>query len=137
MVSRAIPRIDYVEQSIAISGFTDDGVESGHIDLDDLIPDLAIVLGWIGSITTRFTGGTGGAVRLSVGTPDAPEAFGLRRMVTQGQGSAQGDVPQPGQAIADLSAERRVRVTVWDEFDFGAVTGGALTVKVLFVRTEA
>ena len=137
MVSRALPRIDYIEQSIAISGFTDSGHLTGYIDLTDLIPEGSLVLGWKGDITTRFTGGTARRVSLSVGTPDDPEAFGQRRVVTMGASAALGDVPAAGQATDNIGNERRVRVTVYDDWDFGAVTGGALDISVYFVRTVA
>lgn len=132
-----IPRLDSITQSIAVSGFTDDGRESAHLDLTDLIPVGSIVQGWKASITTRFTGGLGGRVYISVGTPDAPEAFSAtgRKTVTLGASSTLADVPAAGQAVENIGNARRVRVTIADDVDFANVTGGALTVSVYYVRT--
>lgn len=133
-----LPRLDSVSQSIAISGFTDDGLESGHIDLDDLIPAGSVVLGWKAEVTTRFTGGHD-RTEFAVGTPSDPAAFcaGGWRGLQDGATSAHGDLPAAGEATDGIGVERRVRVSVRDVVDFGTVTGGAMTIAIYFVRTEA
>lgn len=139
MVSRSIPRIDVVEQAIAITGFTDDGVRSGHIDLDDLIPIGSIVLGWAATVTARFTGGAGTGAELTVGPPGEMGGFsaaGWHRL-EGGAGRSIADVPTPASAVDNSGNTRKVRVTVRDTFDFGNITGGDLTLSVYFVRTVA
>lgn len=138
-MSNDIPRLDLITQSVAISGFTDDGKSTGHIDLTDKIPAGSIVLGWKGAITTRFTGGTGNHVSLAVGTPGNSTAFSVQtfREVSNNAGSKIADVPEPESAADAIGSERTIRVTVMDRVDFGQVDGGALTLYLYYLRTEA
>lgn len=132
-----VPRLGNIEQSVAISGFTDDSGRSGHIDLDVRVPTGSIVLGWVAEVTTVFTGGVGGgATTFTVGTPGNPDAFtqNAPRMLERGSSNSFGDVPK---SVQDLGVERIVRLTVTDVADFGNITGGALTLNLLFVRTIA
>ena len=134
-----IPRVDVISQAVAISGFTDDGKSYGHIDLTDKIPAGSIVLGWKGSITTRFTGGTGDHVSLAVGTPGNSTAFSVQafREVSNNAGSKIADVPEPESAADAIGSDRTIRVTVMDRVDFGQVSGGAITLSLYYLRTEA
>ena len=130
-----VPRLDNIEQSVAISDFTDDSGRSGHIDLDARIPAGSIVLGWVAETTTAFTGGVGnGATEFTVGTPGEPDAFTLHepRMLERGTSRDFGDVPKGAQ---EIGVERVVRLTVTDVNDFGNIAGGALTFNLLFIRT--
>ena len=132
-----VPRVDQIEQSVAISGFTDDKGASGHIDLDDKIPAGSLVLCWVAETTTVFSGGVGnGAETFLVGTPGEPDAFTLNdpRLLERGTSRDFGDVPKASQ---EIGVERTVRLTVTDLNDFGNISGGALTIKVVFVRTAA
>ena len=132
-----VPRLDNIEQSEAISGFTDDSGRSGHIDLGTKIPAGSIVLGWVAETTTAFTGGVGnGATEFTVGTPGEPDAFTLNepRLLERGTSRDFGDVPK---TVQDIGVERVVRLTVTDLNDFGNITGGALTFNILFLRTIA
>ena len=129
-----VPRLDSVSQSIAISGFTNDGMQFGHIDLTDKIPAGSFVTGWKASITTRFTGSAGGRGMLAVGTPASAAAFShAGEHMTEGVSAELGDVTLPEQAYRPL--ETVVRVTVTDLFDFDNVTGGAVAITVFFMRT--
>ena len=133
-----IPRVDSLSQAIAVSGFTNGLHASGHIDLTDELPHGAMVLGWKGEITTRFTGSTGGRVELDVGSPGDPDAFsaaGPKRV--EGVGNWISDIPRADSAFDNAGNARKVRVTLTDTFDFDNITGGALTIEVFYLQTEA
>lgn len=133
----AVPRLESISQSVAISGFTDDGVLSGHIDLTTKLPAGSIVQGWKADVTTRFTGAAGNAAVLAVGTPGEPLAFSANGWQLLWAVDRLGDVPRPEEAVRTLRADQPVRVTVRDSFDFGNVAGGAFSIEVYYLRTEA
>jgi len=127
-----VPRVESIEQAIAISGFTNSGRETGYIDLSVQVPKESLVLGWKGLITTRFTGGSAGRTTLSVGTPATPEAYGGAQAVESGASSVRGDNGGGFQTLA-----QNIRVTVADRLDFDNVSGGAVTITVYYLRTVA
>jgi hypothetical protein len=128
-----LPRLETIEQSVAISGFTDDGQRSGHLDLTAKIPAGSFVVGWKGTITTRFTGGVSEQTLLSVGTPADPGRFGSRRV--EGVGREIGLAPGDNARYAPV--ESAIRLTVEDLMDFGNIVGGALDFSLVYVRTVA
>ncbi len=132
-----VPRLDSIEQSIAISGFTDAQHRDGYIDLDDKLPVGSFVMGWRGSVTTRFTGGLAGQTQLAVGMPGDELAFSRHGWIPVESGAANelADVPDPAFTADPPGVERTIRVTVRDELDFGNISGGALTVTVYYMRT--
>jgi len=127
-----VPRVESIEQAIAISGFTNSGKKSGYIDLDTQVPAESIVQGWKGLITTRFTGGSAGRTTLSVGTPGTPDAYGAAVAVESGSPNVRGSG-----ASEFLPIAQNIRVTVEDRLDFDNVSGGAVTITVYYVRTIA
>jgi hypothetical protein len=144
-----IPRLDSISQSIAVSGFTDDALDSGHLDLTQLLPANAFVQGWRAEITTRFTitdqdnlenkrSTSGGEILLAVGTAERELAFSSKGFQqVNGMMPSPADVPLAAEVVAPVARHIRVTLAETATQDFGSIAGGAVTVTVYFIRTEA
>lgn len=125
-------RLDFVQQTVLFSEFTDGGSTSGTFVLNDVIPVGALVTQSLIDDITGFTGDTSAVVtigdgsdvdRYNTGTPDV---FPTATAVAAGAVS--------GTALHTTVAN--VTLTVTSATDFSAVNAGQVTVTIFFYVAE-
>jgi len=127
--------ISIIQQDVAVADFTDGGSTSGYVDLTNLLPVGALVLGWSAVVTGAFAGDTTAIMKL--GTSGST---GLYSTVTTGSCFAAGTIGSASTNAAgtlNLTAVA-VRVTVTGGADFTSIVSnglGAASIKLFYVPT--
>jgi hypothetical protein len=119
---------DYIEERVTLAQFTDGGSTAGTYQLKQSIPVGAKVLHTLVTDVEAFAGDTSAVLVVGDGTDadryntGTPSVFAAADMVAMGAVS--------GTAIHAAAAD--VTLTVTSGSDFGAVTGGALTIRIIY-----
>jgi len=119
---------DYIEERVALSQFTDGGSTAGTYQLKQPIPIGAKVLHTLVTDVEAFAGDTSAVLTVGDGTDadryntGTPSVFAAANMV--GMGAVSG--------TAEHAAAADVTLTVTSASDFGSVTGGALTIRIVY-----
>lgn len=119
----------YVEQRVLLSDFTDGGAAVGTLVLDEGIPVGAYVLNTLLTDVTGFAGDTSCTLTVGDGTDadryntGTPSIFTTANMVDMGVPS--GTKPH--------AAAKNVTLTATSGSDWGAVTAGAFTIRIVYL----
>ena len=120
--------LDYVEERVLRSQFTDGGSTAGTYTMKVQIPIGAEVVKTLVTNVTGFIGDTSAVVVVGDGTDadryntGTPSVFASAAMVAMGA---------PSGTLVHTAAKAPV-LTVTSATDFGAVTAGALTVRIVY-----
>lgn len=122
--------VGYIEERVKLSQFTDGGAAAGTYQLQSAIPVGAHVLATVVQDVVAFAGNTSAVLVVGDGSDadryntGTPSVFAAANAVDMG-------VPSGTKAHA---AAIFPTLTVTAASDFTAVTGGALTIKVVYVK---
>lgn len=123
--------IKTIQQTVVLGDFTDGGSTTGTVDLTDQLPANALVLGCLVKVNAAFAGDTSATLqvgdgsdvdRYSTGTPSvfaaAPNGINM--------GAVSG--------VAHQTQADTVTLTVTSATDFTSVTGGSLSITILYIQ---
>jgi hypothetical protein len=120
-----------VAQRVVIGDFTDGGGTTGTLVLDGVIPVGALVTRVVVSDVTGFTGDTSAVLMVGDGTDDDRYNASGDIDVFTTVAALDGGIPQGTQVH---TTAKSVTLTVTSAANFTAVTAGAMTVKVFYVK---
>jgi hypothetical protein len=120
-----------VAQRVVIADFTDGGGATGTLTLDGQIPVGAFVERVVVTDVTGFTGDTTAVLTVGDGTDDDRYVAAADIDVFTTVAALDGGAPQGTQV--HVAAKTPV-LTLTGGSDFAAVTAGAMTVKIFYVR---
>lgn len=121
--------LDYIEERVEQSQFTDGGAAVGTYVLKQQIPVGASVIQALVTDVVAFAGDTSCTLTIGDGTDadryntGTPSIFAATDMVTMGAPSG----------VREHSAAKSVTLTATSASDWGSVTGGALTVRIVYL----
>lgn len=127
--------VETVQQTVALSDFTDDGAASGHVDLTEQVPAGALVLGVELDVTTAFAGGTSPTAQ--VGDTTNTDRFTANGALAVDAVAQVGSEAPDTAGNAYVGSATTVRVTVTDggaSPDFTGLTAGQVTATVAYLK---
>lgn len=119
----------FIEERVLRSQFTDGGAAAGTYQLKQQIPIGASVIQSMVTNVTAFAGDTSAVITIGDGSDvdryntGTPSVFAAANMVTMG-------VPS---GVKEHNAAVSPTLTVTSASDFTSVTGGALTVRIVYL----
>ena len=120
--------LDYVEERVTLSQFTDGGAAAGTYTMKVQIPVGAEVVKTMVTDVTAFAGDTSAVLVVGDGTDvdsyntGTPSVFASAAIVAMGA---------PSGTVVHTAAKAPV-LTITSNADFTSVTGGALTVRIIY-----
>ncbi len=119
-----------IEQTVAFGDFTDVAA-NGYIDLDEWLPQGAVVLGWRCRVSTGFTNDSSAVVELGVaGTTAQFSADTAQSVFAAGIVGAASVAASSGDSAP---AGIEVRVTVTGGSDFTSINAGEMIVTLWYL----
>jgi hypothetical protein len=122
--------MNVLAQRVVLADFTDGGGTSGTLDLDGQIPAGAFVLRTVVEDVTGFAGDTSAALTVGDGT-DADRYNATTIDVFTTVAALDGGAPS---GVQVHTAAKTPRLTVTSAADFTAVSAGAMTVKIFYLK---
>lgn len=118
-----------IEQTVAFGDFTDVAA-NGYIDLDEPLPQGAVVFGWRCRVLTGFTNDTTAVVEVGIeGTTAQFSADAAQSVLAAGIVAVASLAASSGDSAP---AAKPIRVTVTGGSDFTAINAGEMIVTVWF-----
>lgn len=122
--------VGYIEERVTLSQFTDGGTAAGTYQMQEVIPVGAHVLATVVTNVVAFAGNSSATLVVGDGSDvdryntGTPSVFAAADAVDMGVPSG-----TKGHATAV-----RPTLTVTGGSDFGAITGGALDIRIVYVK---
>ena len=129
------PAIDSITQSVTVSEFTDGGSTAGTLELTEVVPAGAVLLGSKVLVTGAFDGDTSATLIIGDGSDTDRYMTGTPSVFAAAATGIETGVPSGNKLV---TADNQPVLTVTTAADFSScktADNGAATVTIYFIRT--
>jgi len=128
----AAPVLDFIEQTVAYTDFTDGGAAAGTLTMTDSVPAGAILLGSKVTVEAGFAGDTSAVLTIGDGSDVDRYMTGTPSVFSTDADGIQTNQPS-GSKLIDTANQPVLTVT--SASDFTSVSAGSMTVRIYYIRT--